>query len=126
MADPYDTIQRWALAFNEGDYRAVGALYAPKAVLWGTLARTLINSPQSITAYFAEAATAGLKVTLGDHTSTPLAETCAADAGHYELSRIRNDVQMLFPARYSIVLVRTGGAWTIAHHHSSMLPTALD
>jgi uncharacterized protein (TIGR02246 family) len=124
MDDPYDMIRRWEHAFNQGDGRDVAALYAPDAILWGTLAPTLIASPQAIHAYFVDAAAAGLTVRLGEHASTLLSETCAVDAGHYEFSRTKDGAVSLLPARYSIVLARTGGSWVIAHHHSSILPVA--
>ena len=38
MNDPYDIIRRWERAFNAGDSGVLAALYAPDAVLWGTLA----------------------------------------------------------------------------------------
>lgn len=125
MDDAYATVQRWEHAFNQGDHDAVAALYAPDAILWGTLAPQLITTPAAIRTYFAEAAGAGLKVALGTHASTAVSETCVVDAGHYELTRLRDGQNAAFPARYSFVLMRTNAAWMIAHHHSSMLPKPL-
>lgn len=125
MNDAYATVQRWERAFNDGDHGAVAALYAPGAILWGTLASTLIITPDAIGTYFAEAARAGLKVTLGEHASIAISGTSVVDAGHYELVRLRDGQKAVFPARYSFVLVRSNDAWMIAHHHSSMLPKPL-
>ena len=125
MNDPYDIIRRWERTFNAGDSAGLAALYAPDAVLWGTLAQALTVSPQAIHAYFTDAAAAGLKATLGEHISTRLSEDCVIDAGHYELYRVKDGKTTLFPARYSIVLKKPASGWLIAHHHSSMLPSAL-
>lgn len=123
MSDPYDIIRRWERAFNAGNSALLAALYAPDAILWGTLTQALIVSPQAIHAYFMDAAAAGLKVSLGEHASTKLSGDCVIDAGHYELSHTKDDNTALFPARYSIALALSDSGWRIFHHHSSMLPS---
>ena len=120
MNEAYAILERWAQAFNEGDADAVAALYAPGATLWGTLGQYLTTSPADIRTYFADAARAGLGVKLGSHVLSPISETCAVDAGHYEFTRGPDG--QIFPARYSFFLVKQDGAWRIAHQHSSIMP----
>jgi uncharacterized protein (TIGR02246 family) len=120
MNEAYAILERWAQAFNEGDADAVAVLYAPGATLWGTLGQYLTTSPADIRTYFAEAGRAGLRVKLGSHVLSPISETCAIDAGHYEFTRGPDG--QIFPARYSFFLVKQDGKWMIAHQHSSIMP----
>lgn len=122
MREPYDTVREWERAFNSGVGDAVARLYAPDAVLWGTLAHDLTTSPHDIRNYFIDAALAGLRVRLGDHILRTMSASVAIDAGHYDLFRTRDGQTATFPARYSIALVKHGTSWLIAHHHSSMQP----
>ena len=122
MREPYDTIRDWERAFNSGNGDVVARLYAPDAVLWGTLASGPTTSPHDIRGYFIDAALAGLRVRLGEHVLRTVSHSAAIDAGHYDLFRTRDGQTATFPARYSFVLVKRGASWLIAHHHSSMQP----
>jgi uncharacterized protein (TIGR02246 family) len=120
MGGPYDIVERWAETFNEGEPSAVAALYALGATIWGTLAQSLTASPDDIETYFIQAARAGLRVKLGEHVSSLISAASAIDTGQF--SRTTDGQTTIFPARYSFVLVKQDGAWTIAHQHSSILP----
>lgn len=124
MPKAYATIEQWAHHFNAGNSAAVAGLYAPDAMLWGTLAREMTTSPEAIGAYFAEAARLGLTARLGAYAQRDLAETATMIAGSYDLFRTYDGKAILFPARYSFVLVRRGTDWRITHHHSSLRPSA--
>ncbi|MEA2754609.1 MAG: hypothetical protein QOJ54_898 [Aliidongia sp.] len=125
MSEAYGVVKRWAEAFNEGQAAAIAALYVPDATIWGTLAQNLATSPADVRSYFFDAVRAGLKVKLGPHVLSPISETCAIDAGHYEFTRTVDGQTVIFPARYSFVLVTQGGAWMIVHQHSSIQPKPL-
>ena len=122
MNEAYAIVQRWAETFNAGEPDAVAALYAPDATIWGTLAQFLTTNPADIRAYFVEAARSGLRVELRPHVLSPISQTCAIVAGHYDFTRTADGKATTFPARYSFVLVKQNGAWMIAHQHSSFLP----
>jgi hypothetical protein len=100
MSEAYAVVQRWAEAFNEGHAAAIAALYVPDATVWGTLAQNPATSPADIKSYFFQAARSGLKVKLGTHILSPISETCAIDAGHYEFTRTADGQRAIFPARY--------------------------
>jgi uncharacterized protein (TIGR02246 family) len=122
MNEAYAVVQRWAETFNAGEPDAVAALYAPNAAIWGTLGQFLTTQPADIRTYFVEALQSGLRVKLRPHVSSPISETSAVDAGHYDFSRTADGKTVVFPARYSFVLVKQNGEWMIAHQHSSFLP----
>lgn len=123
MSDAATTLEQWAERFNAGDGEAVARLYTSDAMLWGTLSRNITASPDGMKAYFLEAARLGLTVKLGAHMARTLAQDVTAIAGHYDLFRELEGRATLFPARYSLVLVRQKSEWLIAQHHSSLLPT---
>ena len=124
MIEAYACVERWARHFNASESDAVARLYVPDAVLWGTLSQDLTISPQDIKAYFTEAARAGLTVRLGAYIARSLSGNAAIIAGDYDLFRTLNGQSILFPARYSFVLIKHDTAWLIAHHHSSLKPGA--
>ena len=48
-------VQAWVEAFNSRDPKRIVTLYAPDAVFWGTTAKTIATTPESIWAYFKDA-----------------------------------------------------------------------
>lgn len=127
--DARATIQTWVAAFNQRELDALCALYAPKAVLWGTLASELITQPAALRAYFERALGPAMdtRVELLD-THEQAEGTLAIVSGRYRL-RFRQDRSSREAlARYSFVLTRArldqddGVGWVIRHHHSSLMP----
>ncbi len=45
-----------------------------------------------------------------------------AGAGFYDFTAIRDGNPVVTPARFSMVVVKRGDDWLIAHHHSSRRP----
>ncbi len=93
-------------------------------MLWGTLSQEITATADGILSYFVAAAELGLTVGLGNSKAQALTRDIAVITGHYDLFRTLDSQAMLFPARYSFVLVRQQGEWLIAQHHSSLKPTA--
>jgi uncharacterized protein (TIGR02246 family) len=122
MRELHAVVERWGRCFNEGDADSLARLYAPSATIWGTLAQTLITSAEGIRNYFTEAARTGLRVKLGEHSTSLISETSAIEAGQYEFSRSSDGQMKTFPARYSFLLEKQNSAWMIIHQHSSMMP----
>lgn len=119
VAQPGDMTLTWMEAFNGGSISSITALYDPSAVLWGTTATDLIDSPAGVIAYFERVLTMqpAPQVRLGPHRLRVL-DDMALISGHYELQL---GGQRL-PARYSMALRRSNDRWLIVDHHSSLLP----
>ena len=124
-AGPLSAIHAWIDAFNATDVPRIVALYAPDAVLWGTLATELITTPDALRAYFERAlgGVPGPSVELQDTVVQSLDGT-AVVSGAYLLQLSEAAGRKAMPARFTIVLRQAGGAWVIASHHSSALPGA--
>jgi uncharacterized protein (TIGR02246 family) len=115
--------EAWVAAFNSCDAGKVVALYHPEAVLWGTVAPSIISTPAGIRQYFERVCSASPqpKVALGEQLVRVFGET-AINSGHYTFTVFPGGQPRQFPARYSFTYRKTDGRWLIADHHSSALP----
>lgn len=121
VALPGDITLAWMEAFNAGSVSGITGLYDPSAVLWGTTATDLIDTPAGVIAYFERvlALRPAPSVQLGPSRLRVL-DDMALVSGHYELQLGHQRL----PARYSMALKRGSDRWLIVDHHSSLLPSA--
>lgn len=109
---------RWNAALATGDPAQVSALYRPDALLLPTLSNQARTTTAEIEDYF--------KGFLSKHPTGRIDErviqsdcNVAIDAGNYSFEL---DGQGWVRARYTFVYAYQDGAWSIEHHHSSLLP----
>lgn len=122
-SDPRDVLSDWFTAFNARDLDRICALYAEDAVLWGTFSAGLIASPGAVRDYFVRAFERGLQANADLQAVLVQSIGPAAIAsGSFGLASDLDGQRRVLPARFSIVLVPSGGAWMIANHHSSLMP----
>lgn len=122
--DPRSAIHTWIAAFNATDPTQVLALYAPDAVLWGTLASELIVSREGLASYFQRALGGEPRpsVELQRLVLQSFGELAVA-SGEYLLQLSDGKQAQSLPARFTFVLKRTADAcWLIVSHHSSLMP----
>jgi uncharacterized protein (TIGR02246 family) len=112
-------VDRWAAAFNTNDVNALVSLYAPDAILVGSTGLTLKEGSEAIRGYFARLAKSGDKVVIGDRKIIVLDDNVSYATGFYEFSAVRNGEVRKSWAGFSMILVKHGNDWLIAHHHSS-------
>ncbi len=121
-AEAYAVVEAWAAAFNAGDVERIVALYAPDALMFGTGDTKLLAGADERRGYFAPAFGRKLRVDLGEHRDIAVADGAVAVSGLYTFWREADGKTLTFPSRYSFVLRRQDGAWTIVQHHSSPQP----
>jgi len=123
-ADAGTAIQDWVTAVNGCDAEKVAMLYAPDAVLWGTVSPAIISSPAGVRQYFERACstTPKLKVALGEQMLRAYGDT-AINSGSYTFTVFPAGQPVQFPARYSFTYRKKDGRWLIVDHHSSALPS---
>ncbi len=116
--------QNWANAFNNCDSQKLAALYAPDAVLWGTVSPAIISSPAGIRQYFDRACSAAPspKVAFGEQLVRVHGEA-ANNSGGYVFTVFPGGQARQFPARYSFSYKKQNGQWLITDHHSSAVPS---
>jgi uncharacterized protein (TIGR02246 family) len=122
--DAYQAVEMWAAAFNAGDLDKIVAVYAPNALVFGTLSPKLASNADDLRAYFKRSVAAKSHVTLGDNSAIVLSPEAVTFAGFYGFTRPGKDgaPPKTNQARYSVVVVKQGGALKIVHHHSSPRP----
>jgi uncharacterized protein (TIGR02246 family) len=117
---------KWAEVFVDDNPDVILALYAPDAVLWGTLSPTIRQGPVALREYFVAAfkALPGHKVTFGEQL-TRLYGNTAINSGYYTFSYVKDGETRTIPARYSFVYVKGDKGWLIVDHHSSAVPAPM-
>lgn len=125
-ADVKVAIESWGKAVADGctsDPNKIANLYAKDGVLWGTLSQSIRRDAAGIQDYFAGACAKlpNLTVEFKDHLVRVYGDT-AIDSGTYVFSFEKDGARANLPARYTFVLVKTGGQWQIVDHHSSAMP----
>ena len=98
---------QWAAVFVDDNPDSILALYAPHAVLRGTLSPTLRQGPAALREYFVAAfkALPGHKVSFGDQLIRVYGDT-AVNTGYYTFSYVKDGETKTLPARYSSSMQR--------------------
>jgi ketosteroid isomerase-like protein len=122
-AGPAEALSFWVEAFNAQDLPRICGLYAHDAVLWGTFSPSLIVSPEGIREYFVRAFDPLMQASaeLQEFRLQSLGSVSVA-SGAYLLRATMAGHRRLLPARFTIVLGQSQGAWKIFTHHSSLTP----
>lgn len=97
-------------------------IYAPDTILLGTVSPVINEGSGPIRAYFARLPGSGNKVTIGERRIVVLSDSAVLGTGFYEFTSMQGGKPVPRPARFSMVVVKRGGEWLIAHHHSSERP----
>src|SRR5262249_8381098 len=117
-------LNAWVGAFASQSAKAMADNYAPDARLWGTIEKVQDIGSQAIAKYF-ENTVAKLptrKVVIGEHPVRVYGSTAVA-SGRYDFQfTLEDGTAGTFPARFSMVFVKSGETWLIVDHHSSPLP----
>ena len=113
---------RWKAAYDANDNVAVANLYAAVAILHGTRSRDLTVGREAITKYFTVVVNTGNKVEFVEKTLVVVNSTTMLVAGFNDFMRSKDGKLTPEPARFTMVLVKQGTDWLIAHHHSSLRP----
>jgi uncharacterized protein (TIGR02246 family) len=110
----------WIATFNTRDPVRISALYAPDAILWGTVSKTIRTTPQEILEYFTESSARrpNLRMFLGEY-HVRLYGDIAINSGYYSSRNPVDGQEVLVPMRFTFTYRREGGRWMIVNHHSS-------
>jgi len=119
-ADPL--FARWKAAYDANDNVAVAKLYATDALLHGTRSRDVTVGREAITKYFTVVVGTGNKVEFREQDLKVLNDKTILVVGFNDFMRNKDGMLTPEPARFTMVLVKQGDEWLIAHHHSSLRP----
>jgi uncharacterized protein (TIGR02246 family) len=112
-------VDRWGNAFNSNNVDMLVSLYAPDAIFIGTAGLTLKEGSDAIRGYFARLAKSGDTVAVDNRKIIMLDGDTAYVTGFYTFSALRNGQPAKSLAGFTMILVKRGNDWLIAHHHSS-------
>ena len=110
----------WISTFNTRDATRICALYAPDAILWGTVSQTLRTTPGEILEYFEESSATrpNLRIILGEY-HVRLFGDIAINSGYYSSRNPVEGKEVVIPMRFTFTYRRQGERWMIVNHHSS-------
>lgn len=116
-----ELFDRWNMALQTGEARAVAQLYWEDAILLPTVSNVPRVNHAEIEDYFHHFLESK---PFGTIVSRNLKQGCnkLTDAGVYEFKVVKDGKPQVVPARYTFVYEFRHGEWKISHHHSSMMP----
>jgi uncharacterized protein (TIGR02246 family) len=116
-----ELFDRWNMALQTGEAKAVAQLYWEDAVLLPTVSNVPRVNHAEIEDYFHHFLESK---PYGTIKSRNLKQGCnkLTDAGVYEFKVVKGGKSQVVPARYTFVYEFRNGEWKISHHHSSMMP----
>ncbi|HYU14379.1 MAG TPA: SgcJ/EcaC family oxidoreductase [Stellaceae bacterium] len=120
--DANAVVDRWSATYTANDAPALVKLYTPDAILLGTVSPIISEGSAPITAYFARLPGSGNKNAVVERRTMVLGPEAMLVTGFYDFTAIRDGNPVVTPARFSMVVVKRGDDWLIAHHHSSRRP----
>ena len=112
-------IDRWSAAYSSNDPEAVVKTYRPDAILLGTVSAVLSQGTEAIRTYFSAIKETGNKNTIGERHTLVLSDNAVLVTGFYQFTRMKGGQPVPSPSRFTMLLIKDGGEWLIAHHHSS-------
>ena len=112
-------IDRWSTAYSSNDPDAVVKNYHPDAILLGTESPVLSEGTDAIRAYFSNLKGSGNKNAIGERHTMVLNDDAVIVTGFYEFTRMKGGQPIPGPLPFTMLLIKDGGEWLIAHHHSS-------
>ncbi len=112
-------VDRFSAAYNSNDPEAVVKLYAPDAILLGTVSPVISVGTEAIRKYFSMIKDSGNRNVIQERHAIVLGDNAVVVTGFYEFTRMQEGKPMPGPARFTMVITKSGGEWRIVHHHSS-------
>jgi uncharacterized protein (TIGR02246 family) len=123
--DARQVVANWSKAFTDGDVDAIAKLYAPEALMIGTMGKVVLTKPEEIRKYF-EAAFKSIDkprtANLDSSEALVVDDTTVVIAGFDTITGTRDGQQIIAKGRVTFVVAKRGPDWMIVHLHRSPLP----
>lgn len=117
--DANAVIDRWSAAYTSNDPEAIVKIYAPDAILLGTVSPVISEGTEAIRKYFSLVKGSGNKNVIQERRTIVVDENAVVVTGFYEFIRMKDGQSLPSPSRFTMLITRRDGEWHIAHHHSS-------
>ena len=110
-------VDKWSATYGSNDRDALVKLYAPDAILLGTVSPVISEGTEAITKYFGPPT--GNTNAIRERRTIVLGDNAVVVIGFYEFTRMKDGQPVPGPSRFTMLLTKRDGEWRIAHHHSS-------
>ena len=117
--DAHAVIHRWSAAYTANDPEGVVKNYRPDAVVLGTVSPVLSEGTEAIRKYFSGLRGTGNNNAIGETRTLVLSDNAVVVTGFYEFTGTKDGQPVPGPSRFTMLLLKEGDEWLIAHHHSS-------
>ena len=123
--DAFQVVEQFKKAFESADVTGVVSLFAPDAVLLGTVSPKLTTTTEGINEYFQVIKQLTPRtVVFGEYVAKVLSDDAVLFAGLDTFTVTRDSNIIETPARFTMLITKTGQGWRISHFHSSVRPKA--
>ena len=112
-------LDAFSAAYTSNDPEAVVRLYAPDAILLGTVSPVMSIGTEAIRKYFSMIKGSGNRNAVQERHTIVVDDNAVVITGFYEFTRMQEGKPVAGPARFTMLMTKSGGGWRIAHHHSS-------
>lgn len=112
-------LDRWSAAYTSNDPDAIVKMYAPEAILLGTVSPVISIGTEAIQKYFSVIKGSGNRNAIQERHTIVLDDNAVVITGFYEFTRMKDGQASPAPSRFTMLVIKSGGEWRIAHHHSS-------
>ena len=117
--DANAAVDRWSAAFNTNDPETIAKNYCPDAILLGTVSPVISEGTQAIIKYFTPTKGTGNKNAIDERHTIKINNKAVVVTGFYTFTRMVDGKPTPGPSRFTMLVVKRGNKWCIAHHHSS-------
>jgi uncharacterized protein (TIGR02246 family) len=117
--DTNAVVDRWSAVYSANDVDAVVAMYAPDAILLGTVSPVMSEGTEAIRTYFSALKGSGNTNRIGERRTILLDDEAVMVTGFYEFSGMKDGKAKARPSRFTMLVRKSGGQWLVAHHHST-------
>jgi uncharacterized protein (TIGR02246 family) len=123
--DAYQVVEKWDKAFTASDVDAIVRLYAPDALMIGTLGKVVLTKPEDIRRYFDVALNTNKPRTASLNSSEALVvdDSTVIITGLDTVTGVKDGQPVIGLGRVTFVVAKRGSDWLIVHLHRSPLPT---
>jgi uncharacterized protein (TIGR02246 family) len=121
----YEVLGKWSKAFGDGDVDGIAKLYAPDALMIGTVGKVVLTKPEQIREYFDVALNRYKPRTakLDSSEAIVVDDAMVVIAGFDTITGVKDGQPTTNMGRVTFVIARRGSDWLIVHLHRSSLPT---
>ena len=122
--DAYRVVEQWGKAFSDSDVPAIAKLYAPDALMIGTLGKSVLTTPDQIFKYFDVGLNTNKPRTAKLNSSEALVvdDNTVIITGFDTVTGVKDGQPVIGMGRVTFVLAKRGPDWKIVHLHRSPLP----